>query len=945
MNKSKLLSLTVVVIFAVGILAFNLPISATGWLNQDIGDAGIAGSASETGGTWSVKGSGEDVWGSDDAFHYVYQSLSGDGEISARVVSMADGNPYWQKAGVMIRETLGPSSKNVAALLTGTNGVKLQRRDGSSSVINGSSSQAPHWLKLVRSGDTFTGYESTDGSAWTLIGSYTVSMSADVYLGMAVTAKDNTKLATAVFDNVVTSLSPTPTPTPTPTGPTPTPTPTPTPAPTPTTPVKLILSPGMMINESLQGGGDPTRLVDEQALAGDPPSGNNCTTRWEVHHSWEFVFPIMGHIDLGQEYNLSTIWMHDTYSKGYFKVEYGSPGNWTELLTVYTDKYLFWREIPVNVTTQFLRFTQLDSDAMLNEICLYGTPTGAGDITAPLKATGFHATAWNGKVSLSWRDPTQDCSGTRIVRKTGSYPTGPTDGTIIYNGTGETFLDTGVSNDGTQYYYAAFAYDEASNFADPSTAAATPALTPQAVSDPILIKGFLGTNAFVDDPLDKLSAVGFIREYHSWRWDETDDPNYPGYPNNENKFNPSYAGGGWDFDTYYTNLVNAGIEVSLCMQGTVGWITYPIDFAARPLSPGEDPLDPASYIEHGDHMYQYAARYASVAVPDGNLKLAGDQQRLTGLSLIKYYENWNEPNNWWSGDKEAHMFSPEEFAAMSSADYDGHQGTLGSHIGIKNADPNAKLVLGGLAGLQKWWLPRLQAWADANRGGDLPVDVLNFHEYCYNDTTGISPEDFNFKEKMEEIIAYRDIYMPDKEVWVSEFGWDTNTGSPQSAPTHLAQAQWIVRGYLALLGARTDRAQQYMLRDGNPDSPGKFKSSGLTSPKYDWIPKISWYFVYTMKNRLGDMIFDTEVASGNSNVEIYRLRDNDTYSGAYVLWCPTSDGTTVNNYQLGLMDGTTSATLINLVEGDTDGVPTALTIQNGTVTVDVSETPIFVLFD
>ena len=80
-----------------------------GWSERDIGTTG--GSANEAGGTWTVSGDGADVWGSSDAFHFVYLPLYGDGEITARVVSRGSGSDRWSKGGVMIRDTLATGSR------------------------------------------------------------------------------------------------------------------------------------------------------------------------------------------------------------------------------------------------------------------------------------------------------------------------------------------------------------------------------------------------------------------------------------------------------------------------------------------------------------------------------------------------------------------------------------------------------------------------------------------------------------------------------------------------------------------------------------------------------------------------------------------------------------------------------------------------------------------
>jgi len=61
---------------------------------------------------------------------------------------------------------------------------------------------APYWMRLVRSGNTLTGYKSSNGSNWTSIGSHTISMTTDVYVGLAVCAHNNSTLCTSVLDSV-----------------------------------------------------------------------------------------------------------------------------------------------------------------------------------------------------------------------------------------------------------------------------------------------------------------------------------------------------------------------------------------------------------------------------------------------------------------------------------------------------------------------------------------------------------------------------------------------------------------------------------------------------------------------------------------------------------------------------------------------------------------------
>ena len=83
----------------------------SGWSDGDIGSTGVAGSATYSNGTFTLQGAGAQIYGTTDAFHFAYQSLSGDGTIVARVVSFQGGSSN-REVGVMIRETLGAQAAN-----------------------------------------------------------------------------------------------------------------------------------------------------------------------------------------------------------------------------------------------------------------------------------------------------------------------------------------------------------------------------------------------------------------------------------------------------------------------------------------------------------------------------------------------------------------------------------------------------------------------------------------------------------------------------------------------------------------------------------------------------------------------------------------------------------------------------------------------------------------
>ncbi|VAW34631.1 hypothetical protein MNBD_CHLOROFLEXI01-2860, partial [hydrothermal vent metagenome] len=82
------------------------------WVSADIGSVGVAGSADETSGTFTIQASGQRIWGRSDGFHYVYQPLNGDGEISG-LVGAPQNTGSWAVSGLMIRESLTADSPHV----------------------------------------------------------------------------------------------------------------------------------------------------------------------------------------------------------------------------------------------------------------------------------------------------------------------------------------------------------------------------------------------------------------------------------------------------------------------------------------------------------------------------------------------------------------------------------------------------------------------------------------------------------------------------------------------------------------------------------------------------------------------------------------------------------------------------------------------------------------
>jgi len=173
------------------------------WTQQDIGSVGVAGSATCTSGTFTIKGSGADIWGAADAFHYVYQPLNGDGTIVARVATVQNLNA-WVKPGVMIRATTAAGSAHAAVYVTPGKGIALQWRSatGGTTISQQIAGAPPQWVRLVRTGDSIAASYSADGSSWTAIATVSVTLPQNVLAGLPMASHDNTQLASATFDSV-----------------------------------------------------------------------------------------------------------------------------------------------------------------------------------------------------------------------------------------------------------------------------------------------------------------------------------------------------------------------------------------------------------------------------------------------------------------------------------------------------------------------------------------------------------------------------------------------------------------------------------------------------------------------------------------------------------------------------------------------------------------------
>ena len=183
--------------------ASTLPV---GWTPADVGGVSAPGTScyDMTTQTFTLNGSGADIWGTADEFQFVYRQLTGDGVIVARVASLTNTD-VWTKGGVMMRETLTAGSKHAMMIVSSAKGLAFQRRvatGGVSTHTSGGAGTAPYWVKLERTGNLFTAWRSPDGATWTMVGSETIAMGQTIFIGLPLTSHRDGSIATATLTDV-----------------------------------------------------------------------------------------------------------------------------------------------------------------------------------------------------------------------------------------------------------------------------------------------------------------------------------------------------------------------------------------------------------------------------------------------------------------------------------------------------------------------------------------------------------------------------------------------------------------------------------------------------------------------------------------------------------------------------------------------------------------------
>jgi len=400
----------------------------------------------------------------------------------------------------------------------------------------------------------------------------------------------------------------------------------------------------------------------------------------------------------------------------------------------------------------------------------------------------------------------------------------------------------------------------------------------------------LGINGFHWIPANLVQPFAYYREYQMWHWMEGQK--------GINRFSPSDYGNA-NYDTHYEELKSKGIRPIACLNTTPSWLTegYPFSWHLhenKPVQRWEDPNKPASYDEFARFCWQVTARYGRKQQPDQLLTINGSprwtsdsplNKKKSGLNLLEFIEIWNEPDKWWLRHLDFPYFTPEQYAAMLSACYDGHEGTMGPGYGVKTADPSMKVVMAGLTNFDLNYVKRMIAWCKANRKDQrFPADVVSFHHYANVRSGleeffeyGVSPEQDDLRNKLLPLVSWCKSNIPGTTFWLSEFGYDTSPNSPQHAVAfgpysiQTVQGMWLVRSYIEAIAAGVDVCFAYNLCD-EQDPNGLFGSCGLvTNEMSGFNKKESWFQMKILADKLNGLTFEKDISTA-PDVRIYQFK-------------------------------------------------------------------------
>lgn len=463
-------------------------------------------------------------------------------------------------------------------------------------------------------------------------------------------------------------------------------------------------------------------------------------------------------------------------------------------------------------------------------------------------------------------------------------------------------------------------------------------------NEPLKMSDFIGLNSNVASYdqkylTDLAKCSKWMREYHSWGHYEVADNYYKW--DNITKQPQGYT---WpDHNKFMDQCKQLGINVLIDVLNKPDWAG-----SARGAYSTGDGSKATDYLDKLEFMGQLVARYGAQKIDKSKLETA---DKVSGLNYIKYYEDDNEPDYWWENP----LWPAEKYAVWCNAVHDGFGVETSKEyplLGIKSVDSTAMHVLGGLAKNNITYIQKILAASN----GRTPFDVVNIHTYCTDDKDGYSPENesFGIEKNLGPFMDWCEKTLPGMPVWLTEFGWDTYSTSSSSSYIYAPeeqQANYLVRSYFVSLKMGFEKAFMFMDKDPNSNNTQQYSSSGIIKDQASGLAKkVSYYYLATVQNVLGDAVFNRVVSyrklAGSNEVYCFEFTNNNNES-VFALWIRVKNSKTDSgsklNYSLELEYEPQYANLITLKNKDLDGEKTEIEVTGKSIPLLLTEAPQFVI--
>lgn len=514
-----------------------------------------------------------------------------------------------------------------------------------------------------------------------------------------------------------------------------------------------------------------------------------------------------------------------------------------------------------------------------------------------------------------------------------------------------------------------------------------------------------GTNAVRTGVFTDVMTNG--RFYCDWRLLQPYDPTT--VPGGKAYMPQSTPIGGWRTDDCLKALRDSGIAVVLDVKGVPDYIgnSFPGPYRNDrvPVKWTGDTATwlaaiklPESYRAVAMMHTQLAIRYGrnTAYAPSHSLvntdSTGNKYSTATGKNIIKIgtdlvdvLEIGNEHNGRWAG--RFSYLAPRECAAMMSAVYDGHKGTMGDTVGVKNIDPTMKVALFGMVGNNPGYIVAMIDWCREFRGykpdGAVNIcwDIIKFHNYISdagteqteNRTRGAAPETVDYQKIVDRMVRagmgymWEDYSGAQLPVMIGEQGYDMNNTPQKAVATpgkgrEHAMADWLLRSSLVNMTTGIASTQFYQFAD---DASAKFNADGSIDTTTAWkqyyssgivtradvpVKRFPAYVFQQVKKNFAAWEFDSfmqwphlghtlasDPAYNGDSAFVIRIKRGDSLG--YIAWYGTEIGQTGTiHIPIGMA---TSLRRYDLAYTDTNTLCTTVTPIDGVLTAAISEHPVF----